>query len=103
MTTSESTEEAPTKKKGKGKLMIIIITVVFLAAGGGGGYFMLKGDDAHKEEPKPEAGVVIALESVTLNLADGHFLKLKVALQATADMTEEADGSKALDLIVSTF
>jgi flagellar FliL protein len=36
-----------------------------------------------------------------LNLADGHFLKLKLALQATVEAKEEPDGSKALDIAIS--
>ncbi|HWH01298.1 MAG TPA: flagellar basal body-associated FliL family protein [Pilimelia sp.] len=97
----ESSDEAP--KKGKSKLIIMIIAVVFLAAGGVGGYLMLKGGGGPEEEPKPEAGVVVALDAITVNLADGHYLKVKMALQATANAVEEPDGSKALDLAIAEF
>lgn len=90
-------------KKGKSKLMVMVIAVVFLLGGGIGGYLMLSGGSAEAEEPKPEEGVVVALDSITVNLADGHFLKIKMALQATADAAEEPDGSKALDLAITEF
>jgi flagellar protein FliL len=89
-------------KKGKGKLIIIIVVVVLLLGGGGaGGYFYFAGGET--EAPAPEPGLVVALEPITVNLADGHFLKISVALQATAEAHEEPDGSKALDLIISHF
>jgi flagellar FliL protein len=45
----------------------------------------------------------VALDPITLNLADGHFLKLKLSLQATLDAAEAPDGSKALDIAISEF
>jgi flagellar FliL protein len=46
---------------------------------------------------------VVPLESITVNLAGGHFLKIRIALQATADAAAAPDGSKALDLTISQF
>jgi flagellar FliL protein len=53
-------------------------------------------------------GPVLALDSVTVNLADGHYLKLGLALQLAegVDETEAKDsslGSKALDLALDTL
>lgn len=89
-------------KKSKKKLMMIVILAVLLLGSGGAAYFML-GSSEPKEEPKQEAGAVVAMESVTVNLADGHYLKMKLALQATATAHEEPDGSKAMDLAISTY
>ncbi|GGS86669.1 hypothetical protein GCM10010156_51510 [Planobispora rosea] len=93
------------KKKSKMKLFIIAGAVLVLA-GAAAAYFLLfagGGEDAAAEEPKPEPGAVAALEAITINLADGHFLKLKLALQATAEVHEAPDGSKALDLAIDHF
>ena len=38
-----------------------------------------------------------------VNLADGHYLKLKLALQATDRRPEAPDGSKALDIAIDLF
>jgi flagellar FliL protein len=98
----EKPAEGAEPKKGKGKLIIIIVVVVLLLGGGGaGGYFYFAGGE--EETPAPEPGVVVALDPITINLADGHFLKISIALQATAEAHEEPDGSKALDLMISQF
>jgi len=81
-------------KKSKKKLFLVLPLVLALVAGAAW-FFLLRGSDepAKKEEPKP--GAVVALESVNINLADGHYLKLKLALQASIDVEEAPDGSKA--------
>lgn len=43
------------------------------------------------------------LDPIYVNLADGHFLKLGIALQGTDKATKELDGSKALDAAISVF
>jgi flagellar FliL protein len=92
---------AAAPKKSKKKLLIIIVAAVLLLGGGAGGYLMFAGgDDA---EPPPEPGLVVALDAITINLADGHFLKVSIALQATIEAHEEPEGSKALDILISEF
>ncbi|SES39508.1 flagellar basal body-associated FliL family protein [Actinokineospora terrae] len=91
--------DAP-EKKGNKKLLLILVLVVLLG-GGGGAYFLFFRSSG--EPAPPEPGTVVVLDSVTMNLTDGHYLKLKLALQATADVTEKLDGSKALDLAVAQF
>jgi flagellar FliL protein len=93
-------DEAP-KKKSKAKLVIILVAVVVLLGGGAGGYFAFFAGSS--TPPAPEPGKVVALDAITVNLADGHFLKLKLSLQATTDATEDPDGSKALDIAISEF
>jgi flagellar protein FliL len=101
--TPETTEAAPAKKSKK-KLIIIVLAVVLLAGGGGGAYFML-GSSSGKPaaKPKPVAGAVVPLDSITVNLSGGHYLKIHLALQATADAGDKVDGSQALDLTVAQF
>jgi flagellar FliL protein len=81
-------------KKSTKKLFLALPLVLALIAGAAW-FFLLRGSDepAKKEEPKP--GAVVALDSININLADGHYLKLKIALQASADVAEAPDGSKA--------
>jgi len=92
--------EGAAPKKSKKKLIMIILAVLLLGGGGAGGYFFFAGSG---EEEKPEPGAVLPLEAITVNLADGHFLKVRIALQLTADVAEEPDGSKALDILISQF
>lgn len=100
--------EPETPKKSKKRLMIVIVAVVLLA-GGAAAYFLLGkggGDAAAAPEPEPthEPGAVSTVEPISLNLADGHYLRLGFALQLTADVGEEApDTSKAVDLAIELF
>lgn len=97
----KASAEAP--KKSKKKLIIVAALVVLLGGGGAGGYFFVLAPGKAEAAPPPEPGAVVALEAITINLADGHFLKLKIALQATAEAHEEPDGSKALDIAIDMF
>jgi flagellar FliL protein len=93
-------DEAPAKKSKK-KLIIIVLAAVVLLGGGAGAYFAFF--SGPKTKPEPVAGKVVVMEAITVNLADGHFLKLKLALQATADAAEAPDGSHAADIAISLF
>ncbi|GGK18046.1 hypothetical protein GCM10010124_08310 [Pilimelia terevasa] len=101
-----STEESPAAeapKKSKKKLMIMIIAAVLLLGGGGGAYFVFFAHSAEAEaEPPPEPGPVVSMDPVTVNLADGHYLRVSLALQTTLD-AEEVDGAKALDLAIALY
>jgi flagellar FliL protein len=99
----EAADEATAPaKKSKKKLMIIVLAVLLLG-GGGGAYFMLGSKSKSAAKPKPVAGVVVPLDAITVNLAGGHYLKIHLALQATATAGDKLDGSAALDLTVAQF
>ncbi|MEV4636026.1 flagellar basal body-associated FliL family protein [Actinoplanes sp. NPDC049548] len=96
--------EAP--KKSKKLLIIIALAVVLLGGGGAGAWFMfLKGDAAEAKEPEPVKGAVVAIENpLTINLADGHYLKMGFALQMTEEAGEEKiDTSEALNLAIDQY
>lgn len=110
--------ETEEKKKGGKKLFIILgaAAVVVLAAVGVAVMMLMGGGgEKDKAEAAPEAGLVLPLEDeMTLNLADGKFLKVQLALQLTAEATEEAggeikavtaafDGSMAQDSAIRVF
>lgn len=82
---------------GKKKLGIILVVVALVAAGGM--YFFMSKKNA--PEPPPKPGKVIKLDPLHVNLADGHFLKISLALQAIEGGHGDPDGSKALDEAVS--
>ena len=94
--TSES-EDAP----GGGKKKLVLVVVALLAVGAAAYFFVLKPKPDPKKE-KPVAGEVIALEPRQVNLEGGHYLKLGLALQGTAE-AKELEGSKALDAAISLF
>lgn len=105
--TPTEVEKAPEKvKKKKGKRLVLILLVLVLV-GGAGYWFVLKpsgaGPAAEAVEAPPEPGAVVVIEPISLNLADGHYLRLGLGLQLTAEVAEEPDTARALDCAVSLF
>ncbi|WP_432968310.1 flagellar basal body-associated FliL family protein [Dactylosporangium sp. CA-233914] len=98
----KTTEPTPTKGGKKKLIMIIAIALIALIGGGAGGYMIFAPKKA-TAEPKPTPGVVSVLDAITINLADGHYLKLKMTLQATTEAAEPPDGSKALDIAIDEY
>ena len=100
------TDEAPTKG-GKKKLLLIVL-VLLLAAGGAAYFFLFSGDSAKAEEPV-SSGTYVVLDPVAVNLAGGGYLKIGVSMELTEEGAAGGheggglDGSKATDLIISTF
>jgi flagellar FliL protein len=105
MSKDEKDAGAEAPKKSKKKLMIIVIAAVVLLGGGGGAFFMLKGSSAEAAPKAPTKGIVVTMENpLTINLADGHYLKLAFTIQETADAgTEAIDNSEAIDLAIEQY
>lgn len=55
----------------------LVLSVVAVFALGGGGYWLLRPHPT----PPPTGGAVVALQSTTLNLVGGHYLKISIAVQ----------------------
>ena len=91
----------PAKSSKKMLIIVIVIALVALGGGGAGGWYFFSPKSETKAAPEP--GAVTPLDPVTINLAEGHYLKLGFALQATIDVTEKLDGSKALDIAIDLF
>jgi len=89
--------EEPTKGGGKKKLLIGLLV---LALGAAAGWWFLLRPPAGEEEPKP--GEVVVLEPIQVNLADNHYLRIGLALQAV-EGAEHVEGSKALDAVIEMF
>jgi flagellar FliL protein len=100
----ETAAEAP-KKSNKMLMLVIAMALVILGGGGAGAFFMLRGDSAEAAEEKPVKGVVVTIEStLTVNLAEGHYLKFGFAMQMTeAAGEEEVDTSQALNLAIEQY
>lgn len=64
-----------------------------------GYWFVLRPPD----DAAPEPGEVAVLEPIQINLEGGQYLRLSIGLQATVDVSEELDGSKALDAAIGMF
>jgi len=88
-------EEAEAQSKKKNKKLVLIPSILLIAGLGYGGYSMTAG----KAEAVPpdgkttttiELGKVVRLQPITLNLSDGHVLKVGIAMQLVAKPTGHA-------------
>jgi len=105
---SKDEQETPAEepKKSKKKLMIIVIAAVLVLGGGGAGaYFMFFAPKAAAKPEKLVKGTVVTMEdALTINLADGHYLKMGFTMQATEDAGETPiDNSEAIDLAIDGY
>lgn len=111
--TAAPAETDAKKKKGPNKLVLALVAIIVLLAGGGGAYFFLLAPKpapsaeevakAKEAEEKAKLGAVTTIEPISVNLADGHFLKIGIALQQSAEVAEAVDGSKALDTVIELY
>jgi len=94
------------EKGGKSNLIPAVVLALGLAAGG---YFMggSGGGTAADAKEKPEApvpGGIATMDPMSVNLADGHFLKVGVAVELAEGIEpgefEKGEISKAKDLII---
>jgi flagellar FliL protein len=99
-----TTSEAGDTPRGRGrkKLIIIMVAVVLILAAAYVFVLKPKGEKPGPA-PKPVPGAVVKLDPITVNLSGGHFLKLGLSLQATADAGEDVSGAKALDAAIDLF
>lgn len=93
---STAAEDVPEKGRSKKKLIVIGLVLVLGAAAAW--WFLLRPTGP----AEPEPGEVMTMEPIQVNLADGHYLRVGIALQLSAE-AHEADGSKALDATIDLF
>ena len=97
--------EPPPAKRSRRRLLVVVLVVALVAAGGAAWYLLGRGDatGAPAPEPAPQAGEVVQVQAVSVNLADGHYLRLGLGLQLTADAHTVPDTSRALDLAIALY
>ncbi|MGQ0843055.1 MAG: flagellar basal body-associated FliL family protein [Sporichthyaceae bacterium] len=100
--------DANKPKFGKKRILVGAVALVGVIAGA---YMLVLKPKPAAHAGDPEPGIVVKLDPLTLNLADGRYLKVAMALQFTKTASdgggghgggaEEPDGSKALDIAIS--
>ena len=101
--TRQAAEGAEAPKKSKKKLIIIVLAVLLLGGGGAGAYFMFFKAAARRRRSARAGRGRGAGDASPSTWPTGDFLKVSIALQASADAAQEPEGSKALDLLISQF
>jgi flagellar FliL protein len=104
-TVAPSTKGADTgtERSGKKKKVLLLLPVLLLVVGGAVWFFLLRGGGAEAAPKKAEKGAVVVVDSVNINLAQGHYLKLGFALQLSKGLKEEPETSQALDIAIEEF
>ena len=109
MSTKEKAAETDeTAAKGGKKKLILVLLVLILAGAGAAYFFLFSGDSAEAAEPV-SSGTYLVLDPVAVNLAGGGYLKIGLSLELTEEGAAGGheggglDGSKATDLVISTF
>ena len=99
--------DAKKEKKGKSNLIPAVVLALGLAAGGyfmGGSGSATASADAKPAVDKPTPGEIATMDPLSVNLADGHFLKVGIAIQlaegTVASDFMKGEISKAKDLLI---
>jgi flagellar FliL protein len=93
-------EGAPAPANRRRTRLIVLLAVVLVAVGAGG-YLLLR-----PTSPKaPTGGDVVVMDAMTLSLAQGHYLKIQVAIQLVAGEATAStfETSHAAELVIDTF
>ena len=104
----ETPEDDGATGGGRKKLLVVALVAV-LAIAGAAYFFLFAGSGEAEAAAEPEHGGYTALEPVAVNLAGGGYLKIGITLEYTAAAAGGGhggggvDGSKALDLLISTY
>ena len=103
----DAADAPPPAPAGKKKRLVLVLVVALVLAAAAAAYFLvLKPKGGEAAEPAHEEvvlGEVLTVEPVSLNLADGHYLRLGIALQLTAEVHEEVDTARAVDQAIALF
>jgi flagellar FliL protein len=108
MSTKEKAAETDEAEAKGGKKKLILVLLVLVLAGAGAAYFFLFSGSAEATEEPVSSGTYVALDPVAVNLAGGGYLKIGLSLELTEEGAGGGeggglDGSKAIDLVISTF
>jgi flagellar FliL protein len=100
--------QAGGKSKKPKKLKLIVGLLVLLLAGGAIAKFTVLASPAKpahgvKVVAKPAKGPIVPLTDMTLNLTDGHYLRLTIALQTTKGTSDSIDTSEASQAVIDTY
>src|SRR6185503_3178497 len=102
--TGAAGDDTAGKRKGKSmKVKLAALLVVLLVGGAVTKFTVLAPPDKPAGKASPDKGPVVPMDEKTLNLADGHYLRMKIALQTAKGTSEELDTAEAAQALIDTY
>jgi flagellar protein FliL len=95
-------EEQPVRGKRRGLLVGLAVLVVALVAAAAFLVLRPTAEAVAVDEP-PALGAVVPVEAISINLADGRYLRMGFGLQLSAESEGEIETARALDVAIATF
>lgn len=89
------------EKQPKKKRRLVLVAVILAAAAAAAYFLVLAPQGAGTAAPTP--GATLKLDSMQINLAEGHYLRLGLALQLTTKASSTFDGSAAQDAAIGIY
>lgn len=100
----------PQETRGGGRGMRIVpvlagVLVVVALALAAAVFLLARGDQAAQsgDPGAPAEGAVVAVEPVSVNLADGHYLRVGFSMQMTAEAGDGVDTARAQDTVIALY
>lgn len=92
----------PNARKVSLKAVIVSVVVILALVAGGVYWFVVRPALDDGTPPPVVPGAVNTVDSINLNLSDGHYLRLGFAVQLT-DQAKEVDSAQILDAAITVF
>ncbi|GAA1647992.1 flagellar basal body-associated FliL family protein [Georgenia ruanii] len=99
-TMTHAEEGPPRRRRG---LVVLVVLVVVLAAAAAAYVLRPWESDAAAPEKAPELGLVVPVDPISVNLADGHYLRLGFSIQLKKGATKDLQVARALDIAIATY
>lgn len=94
---------APARKGGRTGLIVVLVVALIAAVAAMWWFLLGPGASTEPSEPAPPVpGAIVQIDPISVNLADGHYLRVGVALQLIAD-APTPEVAPALDTLISLF
>ncbi|MCI1674689.1 MAG: flagellar basal body-associated FliL family protein [Ancrocorticia sp.] len=100
---SSAAPAAPPEKKKRPWLIVVIVLLAFIAVGVA--FMAWRSSSANPEatgSPTPQAGELVTVDAVSVNLADDRYLRIGLTMQMT-DKATDTVVAKAQDVIIDSM
>jgi flagellar FliL protein len=100
-----SHDEVAAPAAPRGRRRLVVVAIVLVLGLGAAAFVVLRPapDPAASEPEAPVPGAIAPVDPVSINLADGHYLRLGFSMQLTEAAHEEIEQAKALDIAIALF